>query len=112
MQNPEHVAVLELAPDYVALAWARMDTPGKQHTGPAKFPHGRHRRARSLERLKQHSHRMLNLLVRIQLQPSRRIVSKANWRTHEQFATRCFVQNSALKPCSQHMELGFAHRAL
>ena len=43
MQHPEHVAVLELAPDYVALSWTRMDTPGKQHMGLAKLPHGRHR---------------------------------------------------------------------
>ena len=112
VQNPEHMAVLELAPDHVAFTGTRMDTPGKQQTEFAKFPHGRHRRASSLEYLKQHTNRVLNLLVRIQPQASDRIVSEADWRAHKQFATRCFVQNPALQPCSQHMEFGFAHRAL
>ena len=55
---------------------------------------------------------MLDLLVRIKHQPAEPIVSKTDWRTQEQFAARCLIQNPALKTCSQHMEFGFAHRAL
>ncbi len=41
-----------------------------------------------------------------------RIIDEANRKRSLQFSTSRLVDNPPAKPCSQHMKLGLAHRAL
>jgi hypothetical protein len=103
------MAVFELTPDHVSLAWTRLNPARKQHPGVVELSDRRHRRSGSLEGVKQQAQGALNLLVRIQDQSSGGIVSETNRRSDEQFPTSGFVENPALQPGAQHVQLGFTH---
>ena len=80
VQDAQHVAVLEGAPDHLAFSGTGMQTARKQEAAVAELSYRSQGRACSLECLEQQPDGSLNLLVGIQDQPPQRFVGETNGR--------------------------------
>src|SRR5580700_12071635 len=83
VQHAQYMAVLKPAPDYVSLAWTRMNVSREQYSGVAEIPDRRHCRPSSLKSIEQQAERTLNLLVWIQNRPPGCIICETDGRPYE-----------------------------
>jgi len=83
MQHAQYLAVLKLAPDYIPLAWTRMNAARKQYAGAAELSNRCHCRPGALKSTEQQADRTLNLLVWIQNHSAQRIIGQADGRPQE-----------------------------
>ena len=83
VEHAQYLAVLKLAPDYIPLAWTRMNAARKQYAGAAELSNRCHCRPGALKSTEQQADRTLNLLVWIQNHSAQRIIGQADGRPQE-----------------------------
>ena len=112
VQDLQHAAEQQRTPDQLALAWPGLDVAREQQLVRLELADRRRGRARAAERGEQQPHRVLDLLIRIQHDAIERIVGQANRQRQLQLASTRLVQHAPDQACTQHVQLGLAHRAL
>ena len=111
VQDAEHLAVLELAPDDLALMRAGRHAARKpQPLLPERADDGQGRGGLR-ERVEEQAHGLLDLLVGIHHQPPLGGRDESDRGPHDQLAATGFVEEAAPQAGPQDVELGLAHRA-
>ena len=95
VQDAQHTTVLQRRKDQFTRAYSCSDSSGPQNAFRPEVMDDAHSGARSAKRLEQQTHRLLDLLIRIQHDSPTMVINEADRWFHPQFATPRFVKLSA-----------------
>ncbi|CAD6562347.1 hypothetical protein LMG28727_07718 [Paraburkholderia kirstenboschensis] len=111
VQNLQHARVIDCAPQHVTLADAATNAPGEEDLLPAQAAYYRARGTCLAKRVKQQSHRVLDLPVWIEHRTTIGRIGQPDGQRHFEFAAPCLVENATLQARLEDVQLGLAHRA-
>jgi hypothetical protein len=112
VQDLEDAAEQKRPPHQLAFAWSGLDVTREEQILRLESAHCCRGCSSATEGLEQQPNGVLDLLIRIEDHSIQRIIRKADRQRHLQLTTPGFVQNAALQPRPQDVQLSFAHRAL
>jgi len=112
MQDLRDAAVVEHAPEDIALAYTATDAPREAKAFTNEATQYRSRRPDLPERVKDHPQSLLDVLIRIECDGTDGVVDQTDRQCHFQFAAPRLVALTTEQAGLEHVQFGFAHGPL